>query len=1119
MHFRLLGPVEVWAGQRRLAVGGFQRCALLAALALHANHVVAAEQLVRLLWGSTPPETARNSLHVRLSQLRRLLTSAEPDADAAAAGRLVFRSPGYLLRAAPDELDWQQFQQLADRGRQALAADDAVRARRLLRDALALWRGPALEGLEGPVLTEQRLRLEQRRLTALEDRIEADLRLGCHAELLGELEALVAEQPLRERVRAQLMTALYRAGRQPDALAAYRDGQRLLVEEHGLEPGPELQRLEQAILTRSSALDLPSTPARRPAVMAAPAAPGGGEPAAVLPAQLPADLAEFVGRADVLAGLDGLVPATDARRTAVVIAAVTGTAGVGKTALAVHWAHRVRGHFPGGQLYVDLQGYVPGPPLRRLQALARLLHGLGVAPDRIPADLAAAAGLYRSLLADQRVLVVLDNARDAAQVRPLLPGAPGCLVVITSRDRLAGLTATHGARRLTLDTLTPVESVTLLTRVVGAGRLPADARAARELTALCGHLPLALRIAAANLACHPDWSVADYVARLRAGDQLGGLAVDDDPHATVRVAFDSSYAALPADAQRLFRLLGLVLPGPDFSAPAAAALADLPVADAERLLERLAAGHLLEPRAQGRFGLHDLLRLYARQRAERSDVGPARAAAAARLMDWYLHTADAAVTLLYPEKLRLPVPERDAATAGFDGRADALAWLDAERPNLVAAVQHAEHGPRPATWMLADALHAYFYGRRHMTDWQAVADAALAAAQEEGDAQARAATRRSLGMARHLCVGDYARAAECFGSALDLARQAGWVQGEAAILSDLSMVYAQLGQLQRAADHYTQALELHRRTGRTAGQAIALGNLGNVNRELGRHAEAADQLAQALDLHREIGSQSGQAIALETLGEVHRDLGDLTLARAQLGEALALSRMLGNRHDEAYELRALASVEQHAGRLDAALRLGRAALAQAREIDDRRIEADALNTLGSIDLQLDHPDEAVGHHEQALDLACRTGARHPQIEALLGLAAAHLRRGDHSSAIDRAEQARALACEVGYRMLQGQAAGALAAAHLGRGRHDEAAAHARQALAVHRATGHRLGEARVLVTLGRSIERSRGADAAVACWQRAHALLTAIGSPEQVQVRDLLRRASATPDDTPPDPD
>src|SRR6266536_3076989 len=557
----------------------------------------------------------------------------------------------------------------------------------------------------------------------------------------------------------------------------------------------------------------------------------------VVPAQLPADVAGFTGRG-----------------REVVISAIAGAAGVGKTALAVHWAHRVRGRFDG-QLYVDLHGYTPGSPLSPLQALAGLLGALGVAADRIPVEVEQAAGLYRSLLAERRVLVVLDNARSAEQVRPLVPGSPGCVVVVTSRDRLGGLVASHGARRLTLEVLAPEEAVGLLAQIVGLDRVRAEPEAAARLAEVCGLLPLALRVAAANLTGQPsDHPIAGYLARLGAGNRLAELAVDGDPQAAVRTAFDCSYGVLDADARRLFGLLGL-LPGPDFTSAAAAALAGVLVGRAGGVLERLAGAHLVEPRGAGRFGLHDLLRLYARQRSEQEEGVLERRQALDRLLGWYLQTADAADRLVSPEMLRLPLPTADPGLppASFDGRADALGWLDAERPNLVSATRHAAaHGPRPVAWLLADVLRGYFWGGRHMVDWLAVANAALCAADADGDPQARAAARRNLGLAYYF-LGDYVRAAEHHTGALALARQAGWVEGEAATLGNLAMVHTELGHLRQAADHHARALALNRQIGSKAGQAIALGNLGHASLRMGTLQRAVDQLTQALALAREIG--------------------------------------------------------------------------------------------------------------------------------------------------------------------------------------------------------------------------------------------------------------------------
>ena len=872
---------------------------------------------------------------------------------------------------------------------------------------------------------------------------------------------------------------------------------RLLADAFGLD-GPGRARFH-------AAAHQPDDP--RPALPAALGLPAG----VVVPAQLPADVAGFTGRGQHLRALDALLSgASDGeqaggRGRAVVISAIAGTAGVGKTALAVHWAHRVRERFGDGQLYVNLHGWAQGQPLSPLQALAQLLGTLGVATDKIPVETEQAAALYRSLLADRRLLVVADNARDAAQVRPLIPGTPGCLVVVTSRDRLSGLVASHDAVLLALDVLTPGEAVSLLARILGEDRVHAEPEAAAELAEVCGFLPLALRIAAANLAGQPNQAIARWLARMRAGDRLAELAVAGDPQAAVRTAFDSSYAVLNPDAQRLFRLLGLA-PGRDFTPEAAAALAALPVEQAGRLLERLASAHLIEPRGPERYGFHDLLRLYAHQRAE-EDSEPQRQQARNRLLCWYLHTADAAAELLYPQMLRLPVPPVDPGlpAAGFKDRASALGWLDTERPNLVAAAQHAAaKGPRPLAWLLADALRGYFWEHRHMVDWLTVANAALSAADAEGDPHAQVAAHRNLGMICQ-CQGDNARAAEHHTRALPLSRQVRWVDGEAALLGDIAMVYTALGDLKQAADYHTQALALYRQTGRKSGQATALANLGDVIRQLGHPERAAEHLTSSLAIHREISTQVARHVALGTLGEVYRDLGRLDAAAEHLTQALTLARAAGSRYGEAYNLNGLATVRRDAGRSIAALELAEAAVVLAREIDDPRVEADALNTLGSVQLGLGHSRRAAQHHRAAHDLARQTDARYPQTEALLGLAVTRQQQGQHRQAIKHAEQARILAREASFRILEGRAHGTLAAIHLDLDHCDEATRHARKALAIFRESGYRLGHARALVVLGHAA-RNAGEDATAArsCWQEALLLLTDVGAPDATQVRALL---------------
>ncbi len=462
-------------------------------------------------------------------------------------------------------------------------------------------------------------RLEEQRLAALEARIDADLACARHAVLIPELRKLVLDYPLRERLWGQLVLALYRSGRQADALSAYREIHQLLEAELGVEPGAALRRLHQRILSADAALDAPAR-----------SAPGARATPAPVPRQLSADVAGFTGRGEHLRRLGQLLGGDGQGPAALVIAAIVGTAGVGKTALAVHWAHQVAGRFADGQLYVDLRGVARRPPLPPAEALAQLLRALGVPAAQVPPELEEAAGTYRSLLAGRRVLVVLDNAASPDQVRPLLPGSPTCLVVVTSRNQLRGLVAKDDARLLTLDVLGRDEAAALVGRVIGDARVRAEPAATAELARLCAHLPLALRIAGANLADHPGQPIADYTAELAEGDRLAKLVVGGDEQTAVRSSLDLSYQRLAPPERRLFRLLGLV-PGPDVSAAAAAALAGTTPERAELVLDRLALAHLLARRAPGRFAVHDLLRLYAIDRALREESEQEREVATRRL--------------------------------------------------------------------------------------------------------------------------------------------------------------------------------------------------------------------------------------------------------------------------------------------------------------------------------------------------------------------------------------------------------------------------------------------------------------------------------------------------------
>jgi DNA-binding SARP family transcriptional activator/tetratricopeptide (TPR) repeat protein len=1068
MDLGLLGPVRAWSGAAALDLGTRRQRLVLAVLGLESNRLVPMARLVELCWPDQAPPSARRIVHAHVSRLRRILAGEEAD--------IRRDGPGYLLRCRPELVDVHRFRALLDHARSL--PDDAARGDEqrvaVLREAAGLWRGPALADVATDEVRDRLChRLEEARLAAVEDRVSAELRLGRHAELVDELTGLVAEHPNRLRLVHDLVLALYRCGRTADALAACRAASRRLTEELGLDPGPQLHELELAVLRAEPALDPPP-----PAVVTT------SRPR--FPAQLPPDVRHFTGREAQLAALPGPDPG------GVPVALVTGTAGVGKTALAVHWAHLVRDRFPDGQLYVDLRGYDAGPPLRPIDALARFLPALGVPAEQIPGDEDTAVALYRSLLADRRMLVVLDNAGRAAQVRPLVPGTPGSLVLVTSRDRLAGLVAHDGAQRIALDVLTPPEATALLVRLLGAARVRAEPAAAADLAAACAHLPLALRIAAANLADRPRDSIAGYVADLHGGDRLSALAADGDDRAAVREAFDLSYHALPAPERRLFRLLGLV-PGPDVAVAGVAALADTP--DVRQGLARLAAKHLAIEQEGGRYTLHDLLRVYARERAAARDGAPEQAAALARLLDWYLHSVLAAARLLYPEAVRLPVPPTGVRPADFATDEAALDWLDAERPNLVAAVQHAaRYGPHPAAWLLADALRYYFIVRGYPVDWQTVARAALAAAEADAVADARAAAHLSLANSHHL-RGDNEPAARHYRRALALAQRIGWVDCEAAAVNGLGTLFWSWGRPTEASGYLVRSLALDERTGRLVGQAVSHGNLGTLYHELGRVAEAADHNARALALHRTLGSRSGESNTLISMGVLAHHLGRPDEALGHIDAALAIQRDIGDRGGETDSLRLLAVVHADLGRFPTALEYAEAAVAQAQETGDRRGEIDATLALAVVHRGTGRYAEARDDLDRALAVARDAGERFGQMQVQAELAAVHEHLGRLDLAHRLADEAYRMAHRTGYRVLEGQALHRLAAVQLASGRPDRAAGLARQALDLQRATGHRLGQARTMRTLSEALRRTGDEPAARRYAERADAVFAEVRSP------------------------
>jgi DNA-binding SARP family transcriptional activator len=1086
MRFLLLGPVSVEVQGQRHSLPRAQNRGMLALLALNPGRAMSPRAVTDAMWGGAGPESARTQVYGAIRQIRYLLAQlGHPNV-------LSSDRFGYRLNVEPDTIDASRFERLVGQARAAAKVGEHEQAERLLRHGLELFTGKPLFDAAGAYVESTRARLADARLTAVEDLADLELSHGRPELVVADLTALVQENPLRERLRTRLMLALYRSGQPADALRIAREYRKHLAEQQGLDPGLDITELEHRILGAD-----PSLRGRRDATREQlAAAPAPAAPAAAVPAQLPADIPDFTGRADALRQLSDLLDSGGGGR-AVPVAVLTGTAGVGKTALATHWACRNRARFPDGQLYLDLRGFAPATPLSPIEALARLLHALGIPQSAIPHDEESAAALYRTVLADRRVLVVLDNARSASQVRPLLPGGAGKTVLVTSRDQLAGLVASEGARRITVDVLPARESMSLLARRLGTAHVDDEPAYAAELADLCAHLPLALCIAAANLAGHPHQSLADYVDVLREGNRLSALTVDGETDSAVRSAFDLSYDALPDEARLLFRRLGHI-PGPDFDDATAAALAATTPESARRVLLRLTAAQLVHEPAAGRYAVHDLLRLYAAERL-RDDTDTERAATEARLYAHYVDRMSAAANRLYPQVLHIPRATSRSAGVPFDEESAAIAWLEAERPNLIAAIHHAaEHGPRRVAWLLADALRGHFWLSMNMVDWPVAAMSALTAAESDGDLLGQAAARLSLGQLSALAgrPDDAIRHDE---EAIRLSQLVGWTDCETAAVGSLAIAYWQSGQPRPAIEHFLRALELSRKTGRWQGEAVYLGNLGVAYAELGQLALASTTLAQGLALYRKMGSRSGEALSLGNLGEAERQLGLLDSAAEHLVEAVAIDQEIGSRHGEVASRRSLGAVHRDGGRLAEAAEHVQAALVLARETGHRRQEPIVLDTLASIEVATGRYADAIGHGEQALVLARELGDQAVEASICSRLANAYRLIGEHGSAKEYGERGLHLARAYGSRALEGRALVALAAIHLELGNRDEATSCAAEAVDVQRETGHRLGHARALIVLGRAL-----APEGAAHWRAALALLDGTGAPEVDEVRAFL---------------
>ena len=883
---------------------------------------------------------------------------------------------------------------------------------------------------------------------------------------------------------------------------AHKDTAGLMADALGLA-GPARGAFVAAARGRASAADVLAARADAPAALAAVALGNSPDPAPVpVPRELPADVGAFTGREVELAELDLLLPdAPDAEGAAgpVVISAVSGTAGVGKTALAVRWAHRVAAAFPDGQLYVNLRGYDPDQPVAAAEALAGFLRALGVASSDIPLGEAERAARYRSLVAGRRLLVVLDNAATVEQVRPLLPGSPSAMVVVTSRDSLAGLVARDGARRLDLDLLPAADAVTLLSSLIGR-RAEADPAATAELAGLCARLPLALRVAAELAASRPDTPLAELAAELaQEGERLALLDAGGDPRGAVASVFSWSYGHLPTDAARMFRLLGLH-PGPDFDRYAAAALGGTGVAEAGRLLNALARAHLIAPAGPGRYGLHDLLRAYAVSLAAAHDTDESRQAALTGLFDYYLAACAAAMDLLAPaeRRHRPDQPPAGAAVPQLADRAAARAWLDAELATLTAVAAYtASNGWPGHTTRLAATIRRYLDA--HATAGLTIYGQALNAARDGDDRTAEARALASLG-SFHYVQCRYQQAIDYQQQALALARDIGDRFIQARALGSLGMAYATQGRYQRVTDPLQQALALHRELGDQRDEAITLNNLGETYLRRGHYLQAAEIQQQSLALFRGLGDPGAEATVLANLGEIYYLQGRYAEAVDHQRRALAISREIGHRRIEAWALTGLGLVHCRQGHGDQAAEYHQQALTWFREMGERDGEAEALNGAGETLLATGRPEQAHTCHTTALTLTRQTGNRREHARALTKLAAVLRQQGDLDQAGRHDQQALAAYREIGDPGGEAEAFNGAGETLLAAGRPAQARDRHAAALTLSRRTGDRYQQARAYHGLAEACHSAGQADEARQYRQHALDICADLGVPEAASV-------------------
>ena len=988
MEFRALGPIELWSAGQRQDLGPARARCILAMLLLTPRTIVPAETLIDRLWDTRPPPKARESLSVYIARLRASLRQAVGD-----GVQLVGRARGYMLDVDPEAVDVHQFRRLRRQANALAASGDHEQAAILLREADGLWRGQALAGIGGDWVARMRDGLEEERRAAILERVGCELELGRHADLVGELRHLLAQYPLDETLVAHQMTALYRSGRPADALSLYRETRNRLVDEQGAEPGAMLSELHQRILGRDAEL------AVRPS-----GHPPGQAPAP--PDTLPPETPEFVGRREELGELTG------EHGRSPPIAVIEGMPGVGKTALAVRAARLISGDYPDGTLYLNLHSDDPGSlSLDPAEALHRLLRMMSVPATQIPDTVADRVALWRAQLSRRRCIVILDDAARPDQIRPLLPASGRCLILITTRRRLAGL---GSARTLTLDVLAADDAVTLFRQIAGEDRAR-DADQVAEVVRLCGWLPLAIQLTAGRVAQDPRLGLPDLIEELSQPPARPGRVGAACPE--VMSAFDLSYGALEPDHQRFFRRLG-ASPCDSVSVQAAAALDGCTLAEAEKALATLLDYHLLTRDGDARFRFHDLIREYAAVRAGRDDPEAEQRQAVGRLLDYYLDAADQADRVLHPFRHRRPVAvsQPPVAIPPVASEEDAKSWLEPEWRNILQAAQYAgRHEWKQWKQKCADLTHVLADFMEIRTYWEEAIAAhtlALQAGRDLDDPARIAQASLALGAVRQQ-TGHHEAARQLAEEAAAIYRSLADPRGQADALDQLGLAHQRTARSREALAYFHEARLLYDDAEDHHGVAGALGHSGIACWHLGRYPEATAHLKNALLLYREAGDRRGEAKTLNNLGRIHLYCGYHRDALDAYEQSLEIFGEIGGAQNEAILYHNIGSVHHYKGSYDEGLAACRRALAIYRSIGDLPDEADVLNDIGAIYQSAACYDEALVHHQKARLIAEEIGDLSQQLIALRMMADIHRCSGRYSEAFDEYHTALRLAREIG----------------------------------------------------------------------------------------------------------